>query len=285
LFGYKLHNVPMCSFQPEGWRCRLWKHSNSVFLRSPGQSQEDSSQHSRRFLGSGRPGNQGSRWVFPVYGAERWHHKLQWVSLLSGMVWVFWIFVLAGSRLWAWSRGWVPTSSQGWVLCRYRIGPSEVENALMEHPAVVETAVISSPDPDRGEVTENSSLGVWWYRHETQGQSGVVIKNMDLWAGQSRFKSWPCCLIAMLPWGSYLASLFCFPICRMRACSEDEMFVTCLDQGPAYSMHHLRCVIMGLEGFHSVIPYLNQILLPDQEKKGGIWPSNAVLQLHGSQWD
>ena len=35
---------------------------------------------------------------------------------------------------------------------RYRIGPSEVENALMEHPAVVETAVVSSPDPIRGEV-------------------------------------------------------------------------------------------------------------------------------------
>ncbi|XP_040113324.1 acyl-coenzyme A synthetase ACSM2B, mitochondrial isoform X2 [Oryx dammah] len=34
----------------------------------------------------------------------------------------------------------------------YRIGPSEVENALMEHPAVVETAVVSSPDPIRGEV-------------------------------------------------------------------------------------------------------------------------------------
>lgn len=36
---------------------------------------------------------------------------------------------------------------------RYRIGPSEVENALMDHPAVAETAVISSPDPSRGEVT------------------------------------------------------------------------------------------------------------------------------------
>lgn len=35
---------------------------------------------------------------------------------------------------------------------RYRIGPFEVENALMEHPAVVETAVVSSPDPLRGEV-------------------------------------------------------------------------------------------------------------------------------------
>ncbi|XP_075828146.1 acyl-coenzyme A synthetase ACSM2, mitochondrial-like [Microtus pennsylvanicus] len=36
----------------------------------------------------------------------------------------------------------------------YRIGPSEVENALMEHPAVAETAVISSPDPSRGEVVK-----------------------------------------------------------------------------------------------------------------------------------
>ncbi|CAO2583014.1 Acyl-coenzyme A synthetase ACSM2, mitochondrial [Lemmus lemmus] len=36
----------------------------------------------------------------------------------------------------------------------YRIGPSEVENALMEHPAVAETAVTSSPDPSRGEVVK-----------------------------------------------------------------------------------------------------------------------------------
>ncbi|XP_038396121.1 acyl-coenzyme A synthetase ACSM2A, mitochondrial-like isoform X1 [Canis lupus baileyi] len=36
----------------------------------------------------------------------------------------------------------------------YRIGPSEVENALMEHPAVIETAVISSPDPVRKEVVK-----------------------------------------------------------------------------------------------------------------------------------
>ncbi|VFV41966.1 acyl-coenzyme a synthetase [Lynx pardinus] len=34
----------------------------------------------------------------------------------------------------------------------YRIGPFEVESALIEHPAVVESAVVSSPDPIRGEV-------------------------------------------------------------------------------------------------------------------------------------
>ncbi|EHB13212.1 Acyl-coenzyme A synthetase ACSM4, mitochondrial [Heterocephalus glaber] len=33
----------------------------------------------------------------------------------------------------------------------YRIGPFEVESALIEHPAVVESAVVSSPDPIRGE--------------------------------------------------------------------------------------------------------------------------------------
>lgn len=38
------------------------------------------------------------------------------------------------------------------LLHRYRIGPFEVESALIEHPAVVESAVVSSPDPIRGEV-------------------------------------------------------------------------------------------------------------------------------------
>ena len=34
----------------------------------------------------------------------------------------------------------------------YRIGPQEVENALIEHPAVQESAVIGVPDPERGEI-------------------------------------------------------------------------------------------------------------------------------------
>ncbi|XP_053132732.1 acyl-coenzyme A synthetase ACSM3, mitochondrial-like isoform X2 [Hemicordylus capensis] len=36
----------------------------------------------------------------------------------------------------------------------YRIGPYEVEHALTEHPAVAESAVVSSPDPIRGEVVK-----------------------------------------------------------------------------------------------------------------------------------
>ncbi|KUK11597.1 MAG: Acetyl-coenzyme A synthetase family protein [Clostridia bacterium 41_269] len=34
----------------------------------------------------------------------------------------------------------------------YRIGPFEVESALVEHPAVVEAAVVGSPDPVRGKL-------------------------------------------------------------------------------------------------------------------------------------
>ncbi|MDR0554745.1 MAG: AMP-binding protein [Treponema sp.] len=36
----------------------------------------------------------------------------------------------------------------------YRIGPFEVESALMEHPAVLECAVTGTPDPDRGTVVK-----------------------------------------------------------------------------------------------------------------------------------
>lgn len=36
----------------------------------------------------------------------------------------------------------------------YRIGPLEVENALLEHPSVQECAVVGSPDPERGEIVK-----------------------------------------------------------------------------------------------------------------------------------
>lgn len=45
----------------------------------------------------------------------------------------------------------------------YRIGPVEVENALAEHPAVLEAAVVSSPDPIRGEVTSPAQNIASWF--------------------------------------------------------------------------------------------------------------------------
>jgi acetyl-CoA synthetase/medium-chain acyl-CoA synthetase len=36
----------------------------------------------------------------------------------------------------------------------YRIGPFEVESALIEHPAVLEAAVVGKPDPIRGQIVK-----------------------------------------------------------------------------------------------------------------------------------
>jgi acyl-coenzyme A synthetase/AMP-(fatty) acid ligase len=36
----------------------------------------------------------------------------------------------------------------------YRIGPFEVESALVEHAAVAEAAVVGKPDPDRGQIVK-----------------------------------------------------------------------------------------------------------------------------------
>lgn len=36
----------------------------------------------------------------------------------------------------------------------YRIGPFEVESALIEHPAVAEAAVVAKPDPERGSIVK-----------------------------------------------------------------------------------------------------------------------------------
>uniref|UniRef100_A0A8D2NWK8 AMP-binding enzyme C-terminal domain-containing protein n=1 Tax=Zosterops lateralis melanops TaxID=1220523 RepID=A0A8D2NWK8_ZOSLA len=57
----------------------------------------------------------------------------------------------------AWKEPWAgPCAGAELSLCspRYRIGPFEVESALIEHPAVAEAAVVSSPDPVRGEVVK-----------------------------------------------------------------------------------------------------------------------------------
>ena len=36
----------------------------------------------------------------------------------------------------------------------YRIGPFEVESALLEHPAVAESAVVGVPDDERGQIVK-----------------------------------------------------------------------------------------------------------------------------------
>jgi len=40
------------------------------------------------------------------------------------------------------------------ISAAYRIGPFEVESALVEHPAVAEAAVVGKPDPSRGQIVK-----------------------------------------------------------------------------------------------------------------------------------
>uniref|UniRef100_A0A3P8Y3G9 medium-chain acyl-CoA ligase n=1 Tax=Esox lucius TaxID=8010 RepID=A0A3P8Y3G9_ESOLU len=56
----------------------------------------------------------------------------------------------------------------------YRIGPFEVENALIEHQAVAESAVVSSPDPIRGEVVK--AFVVLTPEYKSQDQDQLVKK-------------------------------------------------------------------------------------------------------------
>ncbi|CAH6793019.1 acyl-coenzyme A synthetase ACSM3, mitochondrial [Phodopus roborovskii] len=60
-------------------------------------------------------------------------------------------------------RGYTDEDGYFWFVARsddiilssgYRIGPFEVESALIEHPSIAESAVVSSPDPIRGEVVK-----------------------------------------------------------------------------------------------------------------------------------
>ncbi|KAG0722224.1 Acyl-coenzyme A synthetase ACSM3, mitochondrial [Chionoecetes opilio] len=48
----------------------------------------------------------------------------------------------------------------------YRIGPFEVESCLLEHPAVAESAVVSSPDELRGEVVKAFVVLAEGYKHQ-----------------------------------------------------------------------------------------------------------------------
>ena len=62
-----------------------------------------------------------------------------------------------GDIAWRDSKGyyWFVGRADDVIKCSgYRIGPFEVESALMEHPAVVECAITAAPDPIRGQVVK-----------------------------------------------------------------------------------------------------------------------------------
>ncbi|HKA15751.1 MAG TPA: AMP-binding protein [Myxococcota bacterium] len=64
---------------------------------------------------------------------------------------------LTGDRAWRDADGYfwfVGRDDDVIISAGYRIGPFEVESALIEHPAVVEAAAVAAPDPDRGSIVK-----------------------------------------------------------------------------------------------------------------------------------
>lgn len=57
----------------------------------------------------------------------------------------------------------------------YRIGPFEVESALMEHPAVLECAITAVPDPDRGQIVKATVVAAKGY--EPSEALGIELQN------------------------------------------------------------------------------------------------------------
>lgn len=66
-------------------------------------------------------------------------------------------FYHTGDLAWRDSKGyyWFVGRVDDVIKCSgYRIGPFEVESALMEHPSVLECAITAAPDPIRGQVVK-----------------------------------------------------------------------------------------------------------------------------------
>ncbi|MBR6022805.1 MAG: acetyl-CoA synthetase, partial [Kiritimatiellae bacterium] len=63
----------------------------------------------------------------------------------------------------------------------YRIGPFEVESALMEHPAVLECAVTGAPDPDRGQIVKATVVLTKDYAHlaNDPATSAALVKELQ----------------------------------------------------------------------------------------------------------
>ena len=67
----------------------------------------------------------------------------------------------------------------------YRIGPFEVESALIEHPAVGESAVVPSPDVKRGQVVKAFVVLTPQYRETVKTPEGseALVKGTFLDSG------------------------------------------------------------------------------------------------------
>jgi acyl-coenzyme A synthetase/AMP-(fatty) acid ligase len=100
---------------------------------------------------SGEPGDIALTGRIPALFKEYWRGPDETEAVFSGG------HYLTGDRAYSDEDGylWFVGRSDDVILSAgYRIGPFEVESVLIEHPAVVESAVVPAPDEDRGSVVK-----------------------------------------------------------------------------------------------------------------------------------
>ncbi len=87
----------------------------------------------------------------PSLFLEYWKSPEETASVFRGD------YYLTGDQAWRDADGYlwfVGRADDVIISAGYRIGPFEVESALLEHAAVMESAVVASPDPERGSIVK-----------------------------------------------------------------------------------------------------------------------------------
>jgi acyl-coenzyme A synthetase/AMP-(fatty) acid ligase len=99
----------------------------------------------------GEPGDIALRGRIPALFKEYWKQPDETAAVFRGE------YYITGDRATKDEDGyfWFMGRADDVILSAgYRIGPFEVESALIEHPAVVESAVVAAPDEDRGSIVK-----------------------------------------------------------------------------------------------------------------------------------
>ena len=83
----------------------------------------------------------------PVFFLGYWNHEMDTATRYSGQWWRTGDLAVMDTDGYFWYQG---RSDDMFKAGAYRIGPGEIENCLMHHPAVAQVAVVPKPDEERG---------------------------------------------------------------------------------------------------------------------------------------
>ena len=92
-----------------------------------------------------------TRWPDPIFFIEYWKNPDATRNKYTGDWCRTGDLALADEDGYLWYQG---RADDMFKAAGYRIGPSEIENCLVKHPAVANVAVVPKPDPERGNVVK-----------------------------------------------------------------------------------------------------------------------------------